>query len=550
MTNPSLALQRAAFVLPDGRTLFSAIDLELDQRRTALIGRNGVGKSVLAQLLCGRLEPTAGRCRRNGRVHYLAQQIVPPAEATVAQVAGVAPVLAALARIEAGSTAAADFDRVGEHWDMRQRLEAVLREHDLGHLAAEQPAHSLSGGELTRVALAGAWLSEADFLVLDEPSNHLDRAQRELLQRRLREWPRGLLLVSHDRELLRTMQRIVELSAAGLHDYGGGYDFHVARRAGERGQAAQELARARLERRRGEAELREQRERQQRRQSRGQREGRQANQAPILLGLQKQRSEQSAGRLDQQQTARREALAAQVSAAAQRVEPEQDIVVFAPAAAAAAAPRRAAVLDQVILPYGLAAGRPLDLVIAGGQRIGLTGANGSGKSTLLKVLCAALAPPGGQCALHVPVAYLGQRLELLDAQQALLPQLLALQARANEAELRSRLALLGLDSAAVACPAGQLSGGERLKAALACALYRDQPAGLLLLDEPSNHLDLSSLQALEQMLRQYHGALVVVSHDAAFLAQLGLDTRLEIGAAGWCVRPWSDESAAGEGTAL
>lgn len=542
MTNPSLALQRATFVLPDGRTLFSAIDLELDQRRTALIGRNGVGKSVLAQLLCGRREPSAGRCRRSGSVYYLAQQLAPPAAATVAQVAGVAPALAALARIEAGSTAAADFDCVGEHWDVRQRLQAMLREHGLAHLAAEHPACRLSGGELIRVALAGAWLSQADFLVLDEPSNHLDGAQRDLLRRRLRDWPRGLLLVSHDRELLRTMQRVVELSTAGLRDYGGDYDFHVARRSAERGQAAQELARARLEQRRGEAELREQRERQQRRQQRGLREGRQANQAPVLLGLQKQRSEQSAGRLDQQQAVRRETLAAQVSVAAQRVEPAQDIVVFAPAAAAA--PKRAAVLDQLILPYGLAAGLPLDLVIAGGQRIGLTGANGSGKSTLLKVLCAAIEPLGGQCALQAPVAYLSQRLELLDAHQPLLPQLLALQVQASEAELRSRLALLGLDSAAIARPTGLLSGGERLKAALACALYRDRPAGLLLLDEPSNHLDLCSLQALEQMLCQYHGALVVVSHDAAFLAQLRLDTQLEISSKGWRVRPWPGGAAA------
>ena len=542
MTNPALALQRAAFALPDGRTLFSELDLQLDQRHTGLVGRNGVGKSVLAQILCGQLSPSAGRCLRQASVHYLSQQIVAPAAATVADVAGAAPVLAALARIEAGSTATADFDAVGECWDMRQRLDAVLQEHGLGHLAAERPAQSLSGGELTRVALAGAWLSQADFLVLDEPSNHLDRAQRGLLFRQLRQWPRGLLLVSHDRELLRAMQRIVELSTMGLHDYGGDYDFHTARRAQEQENAAQALEQARLERRRGEAELREQRERLRRRQERGAREGKQANQAPILLGLQKQRSEQSAGRLNQQQAARREALAAQVSAAAQQVQPEQEIIVFAPVAATM--PRRAAVLDQLVLPYGLAAGRPLDLVVTGGQRIGLAGANGSGKSTLLKLLSGQLAPVHGACALQVPVAYLGQRLELLDAQQPLLQQLLALQTQANEAELRSRLALLGLDSAAVARPTGQLSGGERLKAALACALYREQPAGLLLLDEPSNHLDMYSLQALEQMLRQYRGALVVVSHDAAFLAQLGLDTRLEIGAEGWRVRPWPDEPVA------
>jgi ATPase subunit of ABC transporter with duplicated ATPase domains len=537
MSNPFPALEGAAFVLPDGRALFSDVDLLLDARPAGLVGRNGVGKSVLARLLAGQLRPSAGRRVCAGSVHYLPQQIVPAADATVAQVAGVQERLAALARIEAGSVAAADFESVGDGWDLRQRLAALLDQHGLGHLQAQTPATRLSGGELTRVALLGAWLSAADCLVLDEPSNHLDRTQRAALRAQLRSWPRGLLVVSHDRELLQVMQRIVELSPSGLRDYPGGYDVFATRRAREQQLAADELAQRKLERRRGEAELRAQREKLAQRQSRGRREGREANQAPILLGGLKQRSEATAGKLLRQHEARRHALEAQVGAAAQQVAQEAAIALFAPLRSAAAQ-RRVAVLENLRLPFGAAGGRLLDLIVTGTQRIGVVGDNGSGKSTLLKVLAGLIAPLDGVCAVPVPCAYLGQRLESLDAALSPLQQLLDANPDAGEAVLRTRLALLGLDSAAVERPAATLSGGERLKAALALALYRRDPAQLLLLDEPGNHLDLPSLQALEQMLAQYRGALLVVSHDAVFLDRLRLDTRLSVTADGWTLEDW------------
>jgi ATPase subunit of ABC transporter with duplicated ATPase domains len=162
----------------------------------------------------------------------------------------------------------------------------------------------------------------------------------------------------------------------------------------------------------------------------------------------------------------------------------------------------------------------------------------SGKSTLLNVLAGTLQPLSGRCATHVPLALLDQQLS--DLTPALSPLQLLMQAHpgAPESELRTRLAQIGLPGALALSPSGTLSGGERLKAALACALYRAEPAQLLLLDEPSNHLDLPAIEALEQMLRLYPGALIIVSHDAALLQRIGLDTRLELGTAGWRLAPW------------
>ncbi|MBN6113696.1 ATP-binding cassette domain-containing protein [Xanthomonas bonasiae] len=537
MTHPLLALDSASYVLPDGRTLFSDLDFALDARRTGLVGRNGVGKSVFARLLAGQLAPSAGHCQRHGRIHYLPQQIVRAADATVASLAGVRPALDALARIEAGSADPADFDALGERWDIAQRLRAELELCRLGHVTPQRPAAELSGGEAMRVALLGAWLSDADVLILDEPSNHLDREQRRQLQQQLRRWPHGLLVVSHDHALLQDMQRIVELSSLGLRDYGGGYAFYAQCKAQERQQALAELERCKHERRRQGDALREQQARQQRRSAHGRRQAQDANQAPILLGRQKQRSEHSAGRHRQQAAAAHARLSAQVREAAHAVEAAAPVALFAPMPAAAAG-RRVAELRGLRLPHAPPARAALELCIGGRQRIGVVGPNGSGKSTLLRVLDGQLAPLAGRCEVHVPSAYLDQGLQLLDPAQPPLAQLQAANAVADVADLRTRLALLGLDAQRIGVPSGRLSGGERLKATLACAFYRDPPAQLLLLDEPDNHLDLDAREALRQVLLQYPGALLVVSHDAAFLDGLRLDARLQADPDGWRLAPW------------
>jgi len=537
MPHPSLALEGVTQVLPDGRTLFSDLHEQFDPRPTALVGRNGVGKSVLAGILAGRLAPTSGRCVRSGAVHFLPQQVVPAAGESVADLAGVGGILAALQRIEAGGCDPADFERVGERWNLRAELDATLRMHGLPGLDPATPAARLSGGEAMRVALAGAWLSDADFLILDEPGNHLDRGARQRLLEQLRDWRRGLLVVSHDRLLLRAMARIVELSPAGLRSHGGGYGEYLESRERDNAAAQRGLAHARAERTRQRRETAAQLEREQRRQSRDRSERRDANQAAILLDRQQQRSEQSAGRralLRQQAGAQAER---QVREAAARVADEASVAMFAPVPATAAQ-RKVAVLDAVELPFAPAATRRLSLVVSGTQRIGVVGDNGCGKSTLLRALAGQQAPAGGTCRTQVPVALLDQTLSVLPAQATALERLRLAAPGIDEGTLRTRLALLGLDAARIAVPAGMLSGGERLKAALACVLYAAEPPGLLLLDEPDNHLDLASKEALEQMLRGYPGALLVVSHDDAFLDALALDTRLQAGTDGWATSPW------------
>lgn len=537
MTNTYLALESVSHVLPDGRTLFSNLTEQFDQRPTGLVGRNGVGKTVLAGILAGELEPSAGRCLRSGTVHYLAQRVAHPDQASVAGLAGVQATMDALERIAAGSTSPADFDAVGDRWDIGPRLQHELERNGLGHLNPGTPLATLSGGEAMRVALIGAVLSDADFLILDEPSNHLDRANRRLLSEQLQRWPKGLLVISHDRQLLEGMARIVELSPLGLRSYGGDYAFYAQGKARERDSAIHQLEQRKLERKREEQALRQQRQRQERRQARGNRHGRDANQAKILLGRQKERSEGSAGKLRQHQASVCEELSRRVRDAAQQVEDDARIALRS-LPVAPAPQRRVAVLDAVELPFVPSPLRTISLTVTGRQRVGVVGPNGCGKSTLLKVLaghCAALA---GRCDVSVKGAYLDQQLAELAPQRSAIAEMLAANRTSGEDVLRTRLAQLGLDARKISMPTGLLSGGERLKAALACALYGDPLAQLLLLDEPSNHLDLVSLQALEAMLRGYQGALLVVSHDEVFMEGLGLTDRLLASAEGWRLEPW------------
>ncbi|SOU07600.1 ABC-F family ATP-binding cassette domain-containing protein [Xanthomonas arboricola] len=537
MTCPSLTLESVAYVLPDGSPLFSDLSIHIDQRATGLVGRNGVGKSVLARLLAGEVLPSAGRYVRNGSVHYLPQRVRVAPGQSIAELAGVAPLLDALDRIAAGSVAPADFELVGERWTAHAQFAAELERQGLGGRDPRAPAAQLSGGEAMRVALAGAFLTRPDLLILDEPSNHLDGPQRQRLMDQLLAWSGGLLVISHDRDLLDAMQRIVELSAQGLRSYGGNYTFYAQQRAIEQQAASELLAQRKQARARGEQALREQQQRQQQRQARGARAAGQANQAAILLGAQKQRSELSAGRLQQQRQAEQARLSEAVVQAAALVQDDPTIALLAPTSPAGAS-RQLATLQQVELADGRLGGRRVDLLLHGQPRIGLVGPNGSGKSSLLQLLAGRLQPSAGRCQVHVPVAYLDQHLGLLDPARSAAAQLQDADPDAPAHAQRLRLALLGLDQQRADLPTGQLSGGQRLKAALACALYRAQPAQLLLLDEPTNHLDLAAVEAIEALLRSYQGALIVASHDAAFLQRLGLRQRLETAQPQWRLAPW------------
>lgn len=533
--SPYFVLHQLTCQFADGETLFGPLDLAFDRSRCGLVGRNGVGKTQLLRLIAGLDLPGNGHVESHAAVAYVAQQPEIAPHTTLAQLLGYGEVFAALARLEQGRPLADDIDRLEGRWDLHDRLQNAFAAAGLPAFDPLRSASSLSGGERMRASLCGALLGEADFLLLDEPTNHLDSAGRAWLYQQLDQWRGGLLIASHDRQLLGRMERIVELTPGALRSYGGNYEDYRRQRDTEQQAARADLEHAREERRRTRARQQKEHDMSQRRSAQTLRVVDTLNIASFERVAYKSAAKESLGTLRKQHQDRRDSLDAAVREAYQRVEEEPPVLLALPGSEVNAN-KQVLVLERLQLPFVSAP--PLDLRIDGPMRVALTGPNGCGKSTLLKTLLGQLTALSGHCHCPLSTAYLDQTLSQLDPGLSVMEHLGLQDSPLAEGALRTRLAQLQLGADRIALPLGSLSGGERLKAALACALWRRQPAQLLLLDEPTNHLDLASSLAIETALADFPGAMLVVSHDEDFLQALRPTHRLNRQADGWRLQAW------------
>lgn len=513
---------------PDGRILFDNLNLAFGAERTGLVGRNGVGKTTLIRLILGEITPASGSVTVRGRVGVLRQALAPPPGASVAEVLGLAEPLARLARIEAGEGTEADFAEAD--WMLEGRLAEALAQVGLAGLDPERPAAALSGGEATRAALAGLIAGEPDLILLDEPTNNLDAAARGLVAEVLAGWRGGAIVVSHDRGLLREMDRMVELSSLGAKVYGGNYDLYAARKAEEEGAAARDLAEAERAVARVEREAQAAREKKARRDAAGKRFAAKGSEPKILLGAMAERSENSGGRANLLAERQRGEAAADLANAEARVERLRRLDFGLPPSGLAAG-KSVLVFDDVGFAYldGARLLEGLSFRMTGPERVAVTGPNGSGKSSLIRLATGEMEPVSGRITRGVTAALLDQKTALLGEGETLLEVFRRLNPDANDNAAHAALARFLFRNTAAQKRASELSGGERLRAALACVLMSARPPQLLILDEPSNHLDLDSIAAVEAALRGYDGALLVVSHDRDFLEAVGVDREIVLG---------------------
>ncbi|GAB3765862.1 ABC-F family ATP-binding cassette domain-containing protein [Microlunatus parietis] len=518
-----LVCHQLSFAWPDGTVVFDRLEVAFPRGRTAVVGRNGAGKSTLIKLLAGDLSPTSGTVTGATRIGYLPQDLVLAADRTVAEVLGVADVLAALAVVDRGEGGEIEFEVIGDRWDVEAEVGAALSRFGFDGIGLDRTIGTLSGGESVLIALAALLLDRPDVLILDEPTNNLDRNARERLYAAVDDWRGAVILVSHDRELLERVDQTAEVRDGEVRIYGGPYSLYMEAVQSEQQAAQRALRNAEADLRRQRRELIETREKLDRRQRYA--KGQQDNVPRIVAGNLKRKAQVSAAKLmDTSRGELAEATAA-VAAAEERVR-DDDLIKVDLGATTVPSRRDVVIAEDLVLRNGL----ELSLRIRGPERLALVGRNGVGKTTLINTIMGTLPPRQGTIEVKVPASLLPQRLTVLDDDETVLAGVSRLAPTADDNTLRSQLAKFLLGAEVVARRVGDLSGGERFRASLAALLLAEPPPQLLILDEPTNNLDLDSVAQLTSALRQYRGALLVASHDRHFLDDLELTGRLDLDA--------------------
>ena len=521
----SITCSNLSFSWPDDTPQFTDLSFTVGDGRTGLVAPNGAGKSTLLKLIAGEYRPTAGAITVDGTVGYLPQTLPFVADRSVSDVLGISPVLNALMALEGGHTGDDVFAAIGDDWDIEERTRAQLDRLGLGHIAFDRRLGSLSGGEVVSLGLAAQLLTRPDVLLLDEPTNNLDADARHRLYDALDDYPGCLLLVSHDRVLLDRMDRIAELYRGEMLFYGGNFTsyqqaVHEAQQAAEANLRNAEQLLKREKRERQEA-----RERAARRSSTAARNVKDAGLPKIVAGAMKRSAQESAGRSDDVHAKRVNQALVQLDYAERALRDEDAIVLELPDTKVPAGRTILAAKDLHKRELFAA----VDLVIRGPERIALIGPNGAGKSTLLRIIAGDQQPDAGTVQrADGRVAYLSQRLDLLDPDQTVAESLAAYAPSLTHTRRMHLLAQFLFSGSRIHLPVAALSGGERLRATLACVLYAEPAPQLLLLDEPTNNLDLVSVGQLEAALNAYEGAFVVVSHEERFLSDVGIQRQLRL----------------------
>ena len=526
-----VSLQGVAYTHPDRDVLFSDIHFTLNKHdKVALLGPNGAGKSTLLRLAAGDLLPSAGQVKSDSAVYYVPQHFGQFDGYSVAEALRVRDKLDALHEILDGRMTEANLALLDNDWTLAERCREALALWQLDEVDLDRPMHTLSGGQKTKVFLAGIYIHRPETVLLDEPSNHLDALTRDRLYTYIRSTAHTLWVVSHDRALLNLLHTVCELGPQGITVYGGNYDFYKAQKDAELGALEQSLKSKEKELRKARETEREAMERQQKLDARGKKKQEKAGLPTISMNTFRNRAEKSTAHMKGVHAEKTENLSMQLD----QLRREQSDVGRIKIDIGHSSVHKGKVLAalrnvNVRLGERWLWQQPLSVEIRSGERVAVKGDNGSGKTTLLKLLLGQLTPSRGTVEpVNGSVVYVDQDYSLVDDTLSVYDQAQRFNTGAlHEHEIKTCLNRFLFPKAYWDKPCSTLSGGEKMRLLLCLLTLGGQAPDLVVLDEPTNNLDIANTEMLSTAISGYRGTLIVVSHDEYFLQQVGVERVLQ-----------------------
>lgn len=523
----SISIQSLTYIHPDRVPLFSAISCSVSKgRKIALVGDNGTGKSTLLRIIAGGLQPTEGEVIFTTTPYYVPQHTGQYEHLSVAQALQVDKKLEALQAILNGDVSSGNFTLLADDWEIEERINAAFTYWGIGHINPGQSMRSLSGGEKTKVFLAGIQVHTPQVLLLDEPSNHLDVTSRKQLYDFITKSKHTILCVSHDRTLLNLFDTTFELTRNAIEVYGGNYDFYRE----EREKNLEALRKQREEKektvRKAMQKSREVAEKRRKQEARGKANAQKKALPRIVANGLKIQAEQNTARLKAVQEEKVKALSDSLDEVKEQI-------------------RRQTVLKIDLRDSGLHKGKiwveavdinysygeeklwkePLSLLIRSGERVSIEGDNGSGKTTLINLLTGYLSPQSGVInRADFRYLYIDQGYTLLNESLGLFEQVQQFNDRLlEEHELKMLLHIHNFPREMWDKECGKLSGGEKMKLILCCVAIKENTPDMIILDEPTNNLDIHSQEIVTRAVKSFPGTVLLISHDDYFKKEVGID---------------------------
>jgi len=527
-----LTLQNISYTHPNKDLLFSDINLTVNNhKKTALIGNNGVGKSTLLKIIAEELQPTNGQICVETEPYYVPQIFGQFNHLTIAQALRIEDKLNALKEILNGNTNEENFNLLNDDWTIEDRCTEALNYWKLNDLDLLQKMETLSGGQKTKVFLAGISIHQPELILLDEPSNHLDITSRQLLYDFVQNTKSTLIIVSHDRKLLNLLNSVCELSKHGIKVYGGNYDFYKEQKQIENNALNQDIQSKEKALRKAKEKERETLERQQKLDSRGKGKQEKSGVARIMMNTLRNSAENSTSKLKSVHAEKIGGLSKDLQELRSSL-PSIDKMKFGFDNSALHKGKILFTANDINFGYD---NKPLwknnlTFQITSGERIALKGKNGSGKTTLINLILGNLEPQTGTIyRAENKSVYIDQDYSLLDNALKVYEQAQQFNTSAlQEHEVKIRLTRFLFTKNDWDKPCIALSGGERMRLLLCCLSINSKSPDIIILDEPTNNLDIQNVEILTTAINEYQGTLIVVSHDETFLEQVNVERTIEV----------------------